>query len=316
MHILVTGGTGTIGRRLVAHLILKGHTVTVVSRQPYKPASLPAKIGFAQWDGKTAEGWGRLVEEADAIVNLAGAGIGDARWTKERKKLIVDSRVNPGNAIVEAVRAAENKPGVVVQSSAVGYYGTEHSGAITESANAGDDFLAEVCKKWEASTQTVEDMGVRHVVIRSGVVLDTQGGALPRMLLPFRFFAGGPVGSGRQWVSWIHYFDEVDAINLLLQEESVSGAVNLTAPYPVQNRTLAKAIGKAMKRPSFMPVPGFVMKLIFGEMATVLLDGQQALPGRLEGLGYQFKFPKIEAAMEDLITQPVAHLQTPQYRGI
>ncbi len=315
MHILITGGTGTIGRRLVEHAIGSGHVVTVVSRQPYKPASLPAKIRFAQWDGKTARGWGHLLENVDAVVNLAGAGLANARWSKERKQLLIDSRVQAGQAVVEAIRAAENKPRVLIQASAVGYYGVRQSGAITESAAAGDDYLASVCQQWEASTQAVEEMDVRRVVIRSGVVLDSRGGALPKMLLPFRMFAGGPIGSGRQWVSWIHHYDETGAILFLIGQDSVSGAVNLTAPNPVPNKVLAKAIGKAMKRPAFVPTPGFVLKVVFGEMSTVLLDGQQALPGRLDGLGYQFRFARVEEAMMDLLREPMVQLQT-QYRGI
>lgn len=300
MRVLIAGGTGTIGRRLVEHLIRQGDYVTVLSRQPYKPATLPAKIRFAQWDGKSVEGWGPLVKDVDAIVNFAGAGLSDARWSPERKKLIVESRVNAGQALVEAIRAAENKPKVLIQASAVGFYGPGKT-AITESAGPGDDFLAGVCKQWEASTEAVEEMGVRRVVIRSGVVLDSAGGALPKMAMPFRFFVGGPVSFGRQWVSWIHYLDEVRAIRFLIENESVSGAVNLTAPNPVQNRTLARAIGQALNRPSLFPVPGFVLKIIFGEMSTVLLDGQQVLPGRLDGCGFQFKFPAVEQAVQDLL---------------
>jgi hypothetical protein len=300
MHILMTGGTGTIGRRLVQHLTLHGHRVTVLSRQPYKPATLPAKIRFAPWDGKSVAGWGHFIEEIDAIVNLAGAGLAEARWSPARKKLIVDSRAGAGQALVEAIRAANNKPKVLVQSSAVGFYGTGNT-AITESAGPGDDFLAEVCKQWEASTEGVEEMGVRRVVIRTGVVLDTAGGAFPKLVMPFRFFAGGPVGSGRQWVSWIHHLDAVGAIRFLIENESVAGAVNLTAPNPAQNRTLAKTIGKTLKRPSFFLMPGFVLKIIFGEMSTVLLDGQQVLPGRLDGCGYQFKFPTAQQAIQDLL---------------
>ena len=300
MHILIAGGTGTIGRRLVGHLTQHGHLVTVLSRQPYKPATLPAKIRFARWDGQSTDGWSHLIEEVDAIINLAGVGIGDARWSPARKELIVSSRVNAGKTLVEAIRAAENKPQVLIQSSAVGYYGPGNA-AITESAGPGDDFLAGVCKLWEASTNSVEEMGVRRVVIRTGVVLDTTGGALPKMVMPFRFFAGGPIGSGKQWVSWIHYQDLVAAIRFLIENDSVAGAVNVTAPNPVQNRALAKAIGQALRRPSFMPVPGFVFKIIFGQMSTVLLDGQQVLPGRLDGSGYQFKFPTVQQAVEDLL---------------
>jgi uncharacterized protein (TIGR01777 family) len=275
--------------------------VTVVSRQEFKPAALPAKINFASWDGTTVAGWGHLVEEAEAIVNLAGAGLAAARWSDARKKALIDSRVNPGKAIVEAVRAAHNKPKVLIQASAVGYYGTDKKATFVESSQPGDDFLANLCRQWEASTEAVEEMGVRRVIIRTGVVLDMKGMAFPKMVLPFQFFAGGPIGSGRQWFPWIHYLDEVEAIRFLLQEETIEGAVNLTAPNPLRNFSFARAMGQAMKRPYFTWVPGFVFKIIFGEMSTILLDGQQVVPGRLEDAGFQFKFPTAEAALQDLL---------------
>jgi uncharacterized protein (TIGR01777 family) len=262
---------------------------------------LPAKIQFAQWDGKTAAGWGHLVEEVDAIVNLAGAGLADARWTDERKKVILESRLDPGAAIVEAIEAARNKPKALIQASAVGYYGTEKDGALTESAPPGNDFLAEVCQQWEDSTRAVEEMGVRRVITRTGIVLDMEGLVLPKMLIPFRLFVGGPIGSGRQWISWIHYCDEVAAIRYLIEEATISGPVNLTAPYPLRQRDFAKAIGAVMRRPASAPTPGFVLKLLFGEMAMVLLEGQQILPARLETAGFCFKFPQVESALQDLL---------------
>jgi uncharacterized protein (TIGR01777 family) len=304
MQIVVTGGTGTIGRRLVYHLLQFGHVVTVVSRQPYKPANLPAKIIFASWDGKTTEGWGSLVDGADAVVNLAGAGIADETWTDARKKEIEESRVNAGQAVVEAIRAASARPKVLIQASAVGYYGVQNNDkVITEDHPPANDFLGRTCQAWEASTEAVEALGVRRAVIRSGVVFDMQGGALPRIVFPFRLFAGGPIGSGRQWFPWIHYCDEVEAIRFLIHNEAASGPFNLTAPNPVRSRELAKAIGKVLKRPALAPAPAFAFKTMFGEMSTVLLDGQQAVPKRLQELGYAFKFLQIEAALRDLLDQ-------------
>jgi uncharacterized protein (TIGR01777 family) len=302
MRVLITGGTGTVGRRLVEHLFQQVHTAIVVSRQAYKPATLPAKITFARWDGQTAAGWGHLVNEADAIVNLAGAGLADARWTDERKKLIKDSRAQAGQAVVEAIRAAENKPKVLIQASAVGYYGPHRDGVISEESGPGSDFLADVCRAWEASTEAVEALGVRRVIIRSGVVLDTHGGAFPRLLLPFRLFAGGPVGSGRQWFPWIHYHDEVSAIRFLIENKSASGPFNLAAPNLLTNRQLVKVIGQTMKRPAFFPVPALALKLAFGEMASVLLEGQPVAPNRLQTLGFEFKYPTAEAALANLLS--------------
>lgn len=302
MQILITGGTGTIGRRLVHHLLQYGDVVKVVSRQEYKPANLPAKIIFAQWDGKTAAGWGNLVEGVDAVVNLAGASIADSKWTEARKKEILESRLNAGKAVVEAISAVSTKPKVVIQASAVGYYGVHNNDqVITEEHGPGNDFLSQVCQAWEASTTPVEAMGVRRVITRSGVVWDMQGGALPKMVLPFRFFAGGPIGSGKQWLPWIHYCDEVEAIRFLIQTDSASGPFNLTAPNSLRNRNFARVVGRVMKRPALAPAPGFVFKAVFGEMSTVLLDGQQAMPKRLQELGYQFQFPQAEGALRDLL---------------
>lgn len=303
MRVLIAGGTGTIGRRLIDHLFASGHTVTLVSRQPFRPATIPAKVSFHQWNGQTAQGWGHILAETEAVVNLAGAGLAEQRWSAARKQQIMASRAQAGQAMVEAFKAASHKPKVLIQASAVGYYGPNHSQtALTESSPAGQDFLAQVCRQWENSTQAIEELGVRRVVIRTGVVLDTLGGALPKMLIPIRFFGGGPIGSGGQWMSWIHYHDEVAAIRFLLENQAITGPVNLTAPNPVPNRHLIKAIGKVLHRPSFMPTPGLVLKLIFGEMASILLEGQQVLPGRLEGAGFKFNYPTLEPALQALLS--------------
>ena len=301
MHVLITGGTGTIGLRLVDHLFLHGHTVTVISRQKYRPATLPAKINFAQWDGKTSQGWEHLIEESEAVVNLAGAGIADERWTAERKKVIQQSRLDAGKAVAEAIQTATNKPKVLIQSSAAGYYGPQKDEVITENQGPGRDFLAQTCVAWEDSSKAVEDMGVRRAIIRTGVVLDTGGGAFPKMLMPFRLGAGGPIGFGLQWFAWIHHLDEVDVIRYLIENEEASGPFNLTAPHPLRNRDFSRLIGKVMRRPAFAPVPTIALKLMFGEMSTVLLDGQRVVPERLQALGYEFKFPEAEGALADLL---------------
>ncbi len=306
MRVLITGGTGLIGRRLISHLFAHGHTVSVLSRQPFRPPTLRANIGFFQWDGKTTDGWGHHIEEVDAVVNLAGAGIADKRWSDERKQILLESRLNVGNALVEAIRAAENKPKVFVQASAIGYYGAQKDDELSEVSKAGNDFLAGICKQWEDSTEAVEQMGVRRVIIRTGVVLDELGGAFPKMVMPFHLFAGGPIGNGKQWFSWIHHEDEVAAIRFLLENESAKGVFNLTAPNPKTNKQFAKKIGKTMHRPSFMPAPAFVFKILFGEMSTVLLDGQRVLPERLLEAGFKFKYPEAEAALQDLLVKKSA----------
>jgi len=302
MKVIITGGTGLIGSALAKSLTQENHEVIVLSRSPKKARNLPPAVQVVAWDGQSAKGWGHLADGAEAIVNLAGESIGDGRWTAERKRRIRNSRLNAGLAGVEAIEAAENKPKVLIQSSAVGYYGPSNGREIAEDTAAGNDFLAQICVEWEESTAAVEDMdGVRRVIIRSGVVLSTEGGAFPRMLLPFKMFAGGPIGSGKQGLSWIHLADQVAAIRFLIEHPDASGPFNLTAPNPLTNAQFGKALGKALHRPAIMPTPSFAMKLAFGEMSLVLLEGQQTVPQRLQELGFTFEFPKAEGALRDLV---------------
>jgi len=261
---------------------------------------LPKGACAEKWDGKSAQDWGKFVNGADAIVNLAGTTISE-RWSEDRKREIRESRVNAGKAIVEAVKAAEKKPRVVVQSSAVGYYGPRGAEEITEDSSAGSDFLASVCQDWEASTAELDAMGIRRPIIRTGVVLDKNGGALPKMVLPVKMFVGGPLGSGQQYFPWIHLHDEVVAIRWLIDNSSAHGVYNLSAPQPVTNKEFTHAIGKVLGRPTFMPVPAFAMKTLFGEMATLLLDGQREMPMRLVKEGFKFKFTNAEAALRDVL---------------
>ena len=301
MRIIITGGTGLIGKALSTALLADGHQVIVLSRNPDKAINTPSGLQLEKWDGKSTAGWGHLVDGAGAIVNLAGEGIADGRWSAERKKLIRESRVHAGLAIQDAIKQATEKPKVVLQSSAVGYYGPTKDEMITENSPPGADFLAKVCFDWEASTVPLVQMGIRRPVLRTGVVLSTEGGAFPKMMLPFKFFAGGPIGSGKQWLPWIHLEDEVRAIQFLLNHESATGPFNLAAPTPVTNKEFGKTLGKVMERPALAPAPAFVMKTVFGEMSTVLLDGQRAIPNRLEEAGFTFKFPTLEAALRDLL---------------
>lgn len=306
MHIIITGGSGLIGTALTKTLTAKKHTVTILSRNPEWVVGLPAGAKAVQWDGRTAAGWGDLVNSADAIVNLAGESIAgesplSMRWSAERKERILRSRLNAGKAIVEAVTAASKKPQVLIQASAVGYYGPRADEQITEEASAGSDFLANVCKQWEASTKAVEGLNIRRAVIRIGVVLSQKGGALPLQVLPFKFFAGGPLGSGRQYYPWIHLNDVVGGIVYLIEDATASGIYNLCAPEPVTNKQLAGAIGKALSRPAFVTAPAFAFKLAFGEASTILLDGQRVIPKRLLEAGYEFQFSDVQAALSDLL---------------
>jgi uncharacterized protein (TIGR01777 family) len=301
MRVVITGGTGLIGRALAADLAADGHEVILLSRTPDRVTGLPAGVRAEGWDGRTAAGWGPLADGAQAIVNLAGENLGAGRWTAERKRRIRDSRLNAGRAVVEAVQAAGQPPRVVVQSSAVGYYGPQGDQELAEEAPSGSDFLARLCVEWEASTAPVEALGVRRVVIRSGVVLHASDGALPRMLLPFKLFAGGPLGNGRQWLSWMHIADEVAAIRFLIEKEEAAGAFNLTAPHPLTNAEFGRVVGRVLGRPAWMPAPVFALRLVLGEMATMVLDGQRAAPRRLLAMGFAFRFPQAEAALRDLL---------------
>lgn len=258
-------------------------------------------VTVERWDGLTVKGWGHLVDGADALVNLAGANIAEGKWTAERKRLIRDSRLNAGRAVVEAIRAATHKPQVLIQASGVGYYGDCGDEVLTEKRSAGGDFLAQLAVEWEAGVAGVEALGLRRVVIRTGVVLSSKGGALPRMLLPFRLFVGGRMGDGRQWFPWIHLSDEVSAIRFLINKEGASGVFNLTAPNPVTNAEFTQMQGRQLGRPSVVPLPAFVLRRVLGEMADVLLVSQRAIPQRLTQLGYVFRFVDAASALRDLL---------------
>ncbi len=306
MKIIITGGTGLIGTELAKSLVGDGHEVIVLSRNP-AGRTLPTGVRAEKWDGKTAVSWGHLADGADAIVNLAGeniAGSGTlpARWTKERKARIISSRVDAGNAVVEAVSAAENKPKLIIQSSGIDYYGNVPEGKVSEDSPPGNDgFLARVTIPWENSTAPVEQMGVRRAIIRTGVVLDKDGGPLRTMLLPFKFFAGGPVGNGKQWLAWIHIQDVVRAIRFLLETVEANGAYNLCAPESVRYQEFSKLIGQTIGRPSYLPAPAFAMKLLLGEAADLVLNGRCAVPKRLQENGFAFTFPDAKSALQDLL---------------
>lgn len=308
MRILMTGGTGLIGRALTKELLTKGHQITILSRNPQKHQAAMPDVELVQWNGRTPENWFHLIESTDAVINLAGAsiageglsGILTQRWSDAVKQRIRQSRTDAGQAIVQAIEAAKNKPRVLIQSSAVGYYGPRGSEDVTENTVPGDDFLAQVCVDWENSTQAVEAMGVRRVIVRTGLVLTAKGGILPMMLLPFRLFVGGPIGSGRQGIPWIHIQDEVNALIFLLENEAADGAYNLTAPNPVNSKQFGKVAGKVLRRPSFFPTPAFALKIALGEKSTLVLDGQRAVPTRLLEAGYNFAFTDLEKALTNL----------------
>ncbi|HYG64342.1 MAG TPA: TIGR01777 family oxidoreductase [Thermoanaerobaculia bacterium] len=310
MRVVITGGSGLIGSALARELGGAGHDAVVLSRNLSRVGALPPGVRAAEWDGRSGQGWSKLLDAGTAIVHLAGESIASGRWTAEKKRRIRDSRVQSGKAVLEAVRQAASSsagaPAVLLQGSAVGYYGPCGDEVVTEDHPSGNDFLADVCREWEASTTEVEALGVRRALLRTGIVLSLKDGALPRMMLPFRLGAGAPLGSGRQWFPWIHMADEVAAIRFLLERREASGPFNLSAPNPVTNRQLGDVLSRVVRRPNPLQalglgVPRAVFQVALGEMAGMLLQGQRAVPRRLLDLGFPFRYPELEPALRNLV---------------
>lgn len=306
MKVIIAGGSGLIGRAIMRSLAKDGYEVVILSRNLGEVTGLPDKARAVFWDGKSGGDWGGEFNGADVVINLSGASLaGDSplnmRWSEKRKKILWDSRVKSGNAISSAIESCERKPGLLIQSSAVGYYGPLDEEPVDEGHHAGNDYLAKLCQAWEQSSEKVEELGVRRVVIRTGVVLDNENIVMNYLKLPFLLFVGGPLGNGRQYFPWIHMADVVGAIRYLIDNKSASDAYNLTAPGTITNNELSKAMGKVLRRPAFMRVPAFLMRLVFGEVSTVMLDGQNAVPARLKEFGYKFQFPTIKEALRDVL---------------
>lgn len=301
MRVTITGGSGLIGRALSVSLAGDNHEVVILSRHPEQISGLPAAVQVERWNPDTPEVYSHLLAGTDAVVNLAGENIATKRWTTARKQGIRDSRLNAGRVIVQTLASATPRPLVFIQASGVGYYGPCGNEELSEESPPGKDFLARLAVEWETCTEEAERLGVRRAIIRTGVVLSRKGGAFPRMLLPFRLLIGGPVGSGKQWFPWIHIADEVAAIRFLLENQSASGPFNLCAPNPVTNAEFARIVGRQTKRPAFLPTPAFLLRMLFGEMSTVLLDGQRAFPRRLTKMGYEFSFPEAKGALKALL---------------
>ncbi len=299
MKIAVTGGTGFIGRPLVARLHAAGHEVTVLTRSPERAGGFPEGVALAEFPSGEALPPERL-GGAEAVIDLAGENVGGKRWNAEVKRALKESRTEGTSAIVEASRAAGTVRALLC-ASAVGFYGDRGEEPLPEEAGPGGDFLAEICRAREAVALRAEEFGIRTVLLRVGIVLHPSGGALERMMLPFKLGAGGPLGSGRQYFPWIHREDAVRMIEWALLHEQVRGPLNVASPKPVPNRDFARALGRAMKRPALMPTPKLALKLALGEMAEGILAGQRVVPKRaLEG-GFTFEFPDVDAALADLL---------------
>ncbi len=305
MKFLVTGATGFIGRLLCTRLQAAGHKITVLSRDAKRAQSaLGADVGAIEWSGKD---WHASIEQSDVVIHLAGAGVADHRWTPEVKARILSSRTETTRSLVDAMRHANRKPDAFLCCSAIGFYGDCKDAVVTESSPSGNGFLADVCKRWEEEASAAEELGVRVARMRVGLVLGV-GGALERMIKPlpgpispWKLGLGGPMGSGRQWISWIHVEDAVDLFFRTATEQNVSGAVNVVSPQPVTNRDFAHALGKALHRPSVLPLPGFMLRAILGEFAETLLTGQRVLPTVAQNLDWTFRHSGLDAALSDLV---------------
>jgi uncharacterized protein len=299
MRVTLTGASGLIGTRLVRALRTRGDDVTVLSRNPEKTSSTLG-VRAEAWDPNAAPAPVVALAGRDAVVHLAGERV-DQRWSDESRRAILASREIGTRNLVEGLRAAEPHPEVLVSASAVGYYGPRGDEVLDESAAPGDDFLARVCATWEAEAERAEELGMRVVRVRTGVVLDRRGGALARMLRPFRLGVGGPVAGGDQWLPWIHADDLVALYLAALDGERWSGPVNASAPEPVRNRDFSKALGRALRRPAVLPVPGAALRVLYGDMAEIVTEGQRAVPRRALELGYAFRHADLDAALRDAL---------------
>lgn len=299
MKIAVTGGTGFVGRALTKVFVQNGHEVYILTRK--KNANENKKqLTYVQWLNDGDRPWEKL-EGVDVFINLAGESINSGRWSENRKKRILESRISATNEVLKIVSRLKKKPDVFIQASAVGFYGISDSETFTEdSSEAGDDFLARTVQQWEAAASKVEDLNIRTVYCRFGIILDNLDGALPRIALPYKAFAGGTVGTGNQWVSWIHLKDVVNGILFAVSNKQLKGPVNFTAPNPVKMKEFGRTLGKVLHRPHWMPAPRFALKIALGKMSILVLEGQKVLPQKLLANGYSFLYEDLKNALEDI----------------
>lgn len=297
MKVLIAGGSGFLGSALKNSLIKANHEVFILTRRASKDANA------IQWDGKTTHGWGYVINDMDAVVNLTGFGLEHWPWTKRQKQRFVDSRVIPGRALVSAIQNASRRPRVFLQSSGINHYGLRGEGVADESTPPGDDFPAQLTVKSEDATRPIEEIGVRRVITRNAIVLSGRGGLFPLMLLSVRLFFGGKFGDGEQATPWIHLSDYTNAMRFLLDNENARGPFNLISPQLTSNAEFMRAAAKALHRPYWFHIPKFLLRLMLGEMSILLTEGRYSQPKRLIELGFQFQFGKLENAMEDLLVR-------------
>lgn len=305
MKVAIAGATGFVGSRLVEKLQAAGHQVVVLSRDAARagrvfPASAYPNLEVVGYTPAESGDWQKSIAGCDAVVNLAGVPIAEERWTAARQQAILDSRKLTTAKLAEAIVNANPKPSVFVSASAIGYYGTSETAEFDENSPGGDDFLAAVCKDWEAAAQPAKNAGTRLAILRLGIVLG-MGGALAKMLPAFKLFAGGPIGTGKQWFSWVHREDVVDLILYAMQNPQVEGVLNATAPNPVRMNELCQTLGEVLNRPSWLPVPSFALELLLGDGAKVVLEGQKVLPKQTLASGFQYQYPTLKLALEEIL---------------
>lgn len=297
MKVLIAGGSGFIGNYLVKSLIANNHHVWVLSRNPNKTIKGAQVV---TWDGQTTAGWGQLMEEMDAVVNLTGLTLHNWPWTKRKKQRFHDSRVKPGLALASAITDSTHRPSVFIQISGINYYGLQGESIADESTPPADDYLAQLTVAWEAATKSVEDFGVRHVVCRTAVVLAGDSILLWLMALPVRLFVGGRFGSGKQALPWIHIEDQIEAIRFLMEHPGANGAYNLIAPQATTNAEFMRTLAKVLKRPNWFPYPEFLLRLVLGEMSIMITEGRFSKPERLFEIGYNIRFSDLEKALRNI----------------
>jgi len=302
MKILITGGTGFVGTQLTSRLTRDGHEVTILTRSLKGAKGSSPGISYLEGDPTRKGPWQESIKNHDAVINLAGASI-FSKWTEEHKKAIRESRVNTTRNIVEGIPSQSQKQFTLFSTSAVGYYGFCGDEELVEDSPPGNDFLARIAKEWEGEALKAREKGARVVITRFGIVMGEKGGALSQMIPLFKKYIGGPIGSGKQWFSWVHIKDLAEAFAFLLKHPEISGPVNVCSPKPVRNKDLAKALGKALHKPSFIPAPGFMVKLVLGEFGSVILEGQRVIPRKLLENGFVFQYPDIHKALQGIVGQ-------------
>jgi uncharacterized protein len=301
MKIAIAGATGFVGSRLVEQLQAQGHQIVILTRSPQQASNRFGTAEIVGYNPLTSGEWQSSIDGCDAVINLAGEPIAEKRWTPAQKRVMLESRQIGTEKIVEAIEKATSKPPVLINASAIGYYGTSETSKFDETSPAGSDFLAEVCTKWETAAQTASASGTRVVILRLGIVLGQNGGALGKMLAPFSAFVGGPIGSGKQWFSWIHRDDVVKLIIAAITDPNMRGVYNATAPNPVTMTDFAQTLGTVMNRPSWLPVPNFALEALLGEGAIVVLQGQQVTPTNTLAQGFEFQYPTLKPALAEIL---------------